>query len=361
MISPTALSSICFPWIVVDENGALIKDGNGALFPKPYTDISGVLALAGTLENGDWSVCPNGYAVYRFSTALFAPASIVLYGLKINGISKTQGRSPGLTINLTQAELISYVQEYCQGLESLDDQYRILIRQNIHEVRGINSALYNSAFELQEILDADYAQRGATASIAKSVVSLSELLRGRIDFMEFIANPDAINIIKADIHVYRKFDKVQRCFRVTANKRGINFEISGSSTKTTYGPPIFDLVPYLLLDNAVKYSPDKFPVKIVCNDAAQSIFVSVTSRGPRITTEELPDIFSPGTRGINALKSKKEGTGLGLSVLRKIVRNVFRGRINIRQSEDDVVLNGVPYCDVTFELQLPTRAEIYRR
>ena len=152
-----------------------------------------------------------------------------------------------------------------------------------------------------------------------------------------------------------------RCFRVTANKRGIDFEISGSSTKATYGPPIFDLAPYLLLDNAVKYSPDRFPVKIVCNDAAQSIFCSVTSRGPRITEEELPDIYSPGIRGVNALRSKKEGSGLGLSVLRKIVVDVFGGSIDIRQSDDKMILNGVPYCDVTFELQLPTRPDTHRR
>lgn len=361
MISPTALNSLSFPWILIDENGSLIKESNGSLFPKPYSEIEPVLATGASLENGSWAVCPNGYAMYRFSTNLLAPASIVLHGLKVDGLSKARGRSQGLSINLSQSDVIAYVQEYCAGLEALDDQYRSLIRQNIHEVRGINSALYNAAFELQEILDADYSQRGSTASISKSVVSLSELLRGRIDFMEFIANPDARNVIKGEIYVYRKFDKVQRCFRVTAHKRGIEFEISGSSTKATYGPPIFDLVPYLLLDNAVKYSPDRFPVKIVCNDAAQSIFCSVTSKGPRITEEELPDIFSPGVRGVNALRSKKEGSGLGLSVLRKIVKDVFGGTIVVHQSEDMIFINGVPYCDVTFEIKLPTRLESVRR
>lgn len=80
MIAPTALSSLCFPWLVIDENGALIKEGNGSLFQKPYADIDAVLALSGNLENGSWSVCPNGYALYRFSTSLLAPASIVLHG-----------------------------------------------------------------------------------------------------------------------------------------------------------------------------------------------------------------------------------------------------------------------------------------
>ena len=208
MITPIALSGICFPWLLIDENGTLIREGIGSLFPKPYVGLSAVLALGGALENGGWGVCPNGYALHRFSTDLLAPASIVLHGLKIDGLSKAKGRSTGLSINLTQRDLVSYVQDFCNGLESLGDQYRSLIRQNIHEVRGINSALYHSAFELQEILDADYSQRGVATSIAKSVVSLSELLRGRIDFMEFIANPDTQNVSRSEILVYRKFDKV---------------------------------------------------------------------------------------------------------------------------------------------------------
>lgn len=361
MIIPTAFSSFCFPWALIDEKGGLIQEGRGALFPKQNYEIDAVLNAAVSLTNGGWTTCPSGYAIYRFSSEVIAPASILVHGLKIPGISRAKGRSEGLSINLSQSDLVTYVREYCVGLEALDDQYRALIRQNIHEVRGINSALYNAAFELQELLEGDFNSRGPTASISKSVVSLSELLRGRIDFMEFIANPSTQNVTKNEIFVYRKFDKVQRCFRVTAHKRGIEFEISGTSNNATFGPPIFDLVPYLLLDNAVKYSPDKNPVKIVCQDATPWINCSVTSRGPRIDATELKGIFAPGFRGKNALRSKKEGSGLGLSVLYKVVNEVFDGSIEVRQSEDKASLNGVPYCDVTFEIKLPMKSEVIRR
>ena len=354
MIAPTGLSSLSFPWILIEKNGTMIQEGQGALFQKPEYKIDTVLATSATLADGGWAVCPNGFAIFRFRRDLISPASIVLHGLKVKGLSTAKGRTNELSINLAKADVIAYVNKYFDGLEKLDDQYRALIRQNIHEVRGINSALYNSAFELQELIDSEsYHQRGTQASIAKSVVSLSELLRGRIDFMEFIANPSTQNVSKGDISVYRKFDKVQRCFRQTAYKRGIEFEISGSSSKTVYGPPIFDLIPYLLLDNAVKYSPDRFPVKILCNDAAQSIFCSVTSRGPRIVDAELKFVFNAGFRGVNALKSKKEGSGLGLAALHKIVFDVFRGSITIQQSDDQLSVNQVPYCDITFEIKLP--------
>ncbi len=360
MIAPTALGSLCFPWILLDGSGDFIKEGNGALFPKPIYETEQILDSVKSLSGNGWGVCPNGYALYRFTSSVLSPACVVLHGLKVNGISNARGRSEGLSINISPEDLTSYVREFCTGLEALDDQYRALIRHNIHEVRGINSALYNSAFELQALIETDIYAKGNIPSISKSVVSLSELLRGRIDFMEYIANPSAQNVSRGDIAVYRKFDKVQRCFRVTAHKRGIDFDFGGSSTKVAYGPPIFDLIPYLLLDNAVKYSPDNHPIKIVCNDAALTIFCSVTSIGPRIMQSELPDIFSPGIRGENALKSKKEGSGLGLSVLRNIVDNVFSGSISVEQSSDKFTLNGVPYCEVTFEVKIPVKANARR-
>ncbi len=356
MIAPTALNTICFPWILVDSSGAILKEGKGSLFPKPNYQIETILPNAQLISGNGWGVCPNGYAMYRFSAAVLAPASVVLHGLKVNGISTARGRSETLSINIDKIDLVNYVQAYCEGLEALDDQYRALIRHNIHEVRGINSALYNAAFELQTLLDTDSYARGNTASISKSVVSLSELLRGRIDFMEFIANPSTQSVRSSDIAVYRKFDKVQRCFRVTAHKRGIEFEISGSSSKVAYGPPVFDLIPYLLLDNAVKYSPDKCPIKIVCNDGVSTIFCSVTSMGPRILQSELPDIFSAGMRGENALKSQKEGSGLGLSVLQKIIYDIFSGSISVNQSDNKLTVNGVPYCEVTFEIKIPVKS-----
>lgn len=355
MIAPAALKHLCFPWILIDKNGTPIQEGNGSLFPRPHKEIESVLASASNIENGGWGVCKHGFAVYKFSTNIIAPASIILHGLKVDGLSTARGKSAGLSINLKQSDVTNYASEFCESIRALDDQYRSLIRQNIHEVRGINSALYNAAFELQGMLETDYTQRGATTSISKSVVSLSELLRGRIDFMEFIANPDAGNVSRSDIYVYRKFDKVQRCFRVTANKRGIEFEISGASSRAVSGPPIFDLIPYLLLDNAVKYSPNNSPIKIICNDTTQLIICSVTSRGPRISEAELPDIFSPGVRGENALLSKKEGSGLGLSVLKKVVTDIFRGSVDVHQSEDKEIINKVPYCDVTFEIKFPIR------
>jgi len=315
------------------------------------------MAIIQNLPIGGWARCASGFAAYRFTSQSLSPFSVVLYGMKVSGISTAQGRAAGLSVRMDVEHLIRYVSEYCAGIEALDDNYRTLIRENIHEIRGINSALYNTAYELDSKLQNYNFDTRDAESLSKSVVRWSELLRGRIDFMDFIANPEAINTSKTEISVYKKFDKVQRCFRVTANRSDISLSMQGSSSATVFGPPIFDIVPYLLLDNAVKYSPPKSSIKVVCNDSPTNIFCKVSSIGPAINTDEIDSIFELSVRGRNAVLSGKGGSGLGLPVLSRIVKQVFGGALSVSQTSAGLTIAGIPYSEITFEIKLP----IYRR
>lgn len=352
MIAVPIIKAIAFPWILVDQNDKVIDSGSGSLFSQPETTIDNVLPALRTLQCNGWARCSAGFAVYKFTTGAVAPFNVILYGMKINGISTAQGRSTGLSVKMDPESLVKYVADYCEGVEALDDSYRMLIRENIHEIRGINSGLYNTAYQLEKLLEA-----GDTTfqpdKIAKSVVRWSELLSGRIDFMEFIANPETLNITKTDIPVYKKFDKIQRCFRVTASREEIRISMEGSSNGTVYGPPIFDIVPYLLLDNAVKYSPPGKNVTVLCNESNNFIFCKVTSIGPHINEDELATIFDSTVRGRNAVRSGKGGSGFGLPVLSRIVKTVFNGSIVVTQVPTYLQVNGIPYSEVSFEVKLP--------
>jgi hypothetical protein len=351
MIAAPIIKAIAFPWILVDEQDRIVHSGAGSLFNQPEAKIEGAMSALETLAVGGWARCAAGFAMYRFTTEAIAPLSVVLYGLKVNGISTAQGRTAGLSVRMDPQNLLDYVTDYCAGVEALDDSYRMLIRENIHEIRGINSALYNTAYEL------DSAVRGtvqaSAPSLSKSVVRWSELLSGRIDFMEFIANPNALNTSKVEISVYKKFDKVQRCFRVTANRTGIRINMQGSSNGTVYGPPIFDIVPYLLLDNAVKYSPPDMPITVMCNESDQSIFCRVTSTGPTLNEDEKQAIFESSVRGKNAVRTGKGGSGFGLPVLSRIVKRVFDGTVSLDQRDIGLTIKDVPHSEIAFEIKLP--------
>lgn len=350
MIFSPVLRSIAFPWVLTDAIGNPEASGTGALFSQPGGSLDAAVIAARTVEDGGWGCAQDGYAFYKFSSPILLPKSLLLFGLKVSGVSKVHGRSEGLSIKLDAEHVSAYAAEVCAGLKGIDDNYRGIIRQNIHEIRGINSSLYNTAYSLEHELGIEQPHQ---RKMATSVVRWSEILRGRIDFMEFIANPEAIDAKKVEVPVYRIFDKIQRCFHVTANLKSINIKLQGSSSSATYGPPVFDVVPYLLLENAIKYSPSAADVVIVINETPNRIYCRVTSMGPRINDSELISIFSSAVRGENAIKSGASGSGLGLAVVDQIVRSVFGGTVELSQSSDKRVINGIPYPEVTFELVLP--------
>lgn len=356
MVLSTILNSFCFPWILIDQNATLLANGDGALFKNQDAEVDKIISQSVAISEGGWSVCENGYAIYKFTSELFYPASVIVHSLKIDGISKFKGKSKNLSLNLSRSDFNNYILNFNKGLSAFDDQYKILIRQNIHEIRSINAALYNTALELQDKIDSDrFMASDLNGALSKNVVSLSELLRGRIDFMDFIANPNILEGHNNRIQIYKKFDKIQRCFRVTARKRAIDIDIEGNSSAAIYGPPIFDLIPYLLLENAIKYSPDNHKIKIIFEESIDTTQCVISSFGPKIEQSEINNIFLPGIRGENAQKSNKDGSGFGLYVLKKIVVDIFHGQILVRSEVTSQNIKNVPYSAISFTVRIPLK------
>lgn len=74
-----------------------------------------------------------------------------------------------------------------------------------------------------------------------------------------------------------------------------------------------------LMDNAVKYSPNKPRVRVTARAAVAGVEVSVSDEGLGISADEHARIFQKFARGSAAATSGVKGTGLGLSMVRHIV------------------------------------------
>jgi PAS domain S-box-containing protein len=74
-----------------------------------------------------------------------------------------------------------------------------------------------------------------------------------------------------------------------------------------------------LLDNAVKYSPDKAEVTVACHVTGDEVFVSVSDTGMGISLREQEQIFDRFYRASNGKTRSLQGAGLGLYICRAIV------------------------------------------
>lgn len=73
-----------------------------------------------------------------------------------------------------------------------------------------------------------------------------------------------------------------------------------------------------IIENALKYSRDSKPVKISAKTTDAQIFISVTDNGMGIAEDEVENVFNPFFRSKAATGNKIKGTGIGLSIVKRL-------------------------------------------
>lgn len=87
----------------------------------------------------------------------------------------------------------------------------------------------------------------------------------------------------------------------------------------------------ILLDNAIKYSPQKTEITLTSQNTDHQVEIHVIDQGVGISQKDLPHVFN---RFYRADKSRStSGYGLGLSIAREIV-NLHRGSIHVESLKD---------------------------
>lgn len=81
-----------------------------------------------------------------------------------------------------------------------------------------------------------------------------------------------------------------------------------------------------LLDNAVKFSPERGEISIAIRQSHAETVVSITNAGPQINEEDQQRVFSKFWQGDTSHAA--EGTGIGLSIARRIV-TLHKGTISV--------------------------------
>ncbi|MHB1274167.1 MAG: sensor histidine kinase [Rhodanobacter sp.] len=215
----------------------------------------------------------------------------------------------------------------------------------MHETRRLNSEVASACEDVSKhIANNNYVQAALDADDA---FYSSGLISSRLTFADYEVNPEAITRqAKYSSGVYKKFDKARRILSRSAKRKHVAINIHGPSRNEIDVFPAFEMVPFVLLDNAIKYSPEHQEVSIDVEDnpvAGVRVEAAVTSIGPRVPASELSDIVKRGIRGSGASKSKIPGEGIGLYLADTLTR-LANGRMELSSSQDGLfVLNGVEY------------------
>lgn len=187
--------------------------------------------------------------------------------------------------------------------------------------------------------------------VIRSIFVSSSMITSRFSLYDYEKNPDVLlQGSQFNCNVYKKFDKIRKVFK-NYLRRNIRIELIGSSYSEIMAYPSFELIPLLIIENAVKYTySSSFSVEIRFEDPNdQTMKVFVNSYSPYCSKEDEAHIFEKGYRGKHA-KRVSEGSGIGLYFV-KTLCDLHGITIKAYSEKERVTdISGVAYAPFTIEL-----------
>lgn len=206
-------------------------------------------------------------------------------------------------------------------LEHALDAQRRFVADASHELRTPLTTIRGNASLLRQFADVTPDDRAAAlAQISQEAERMSRLVH---DLLTLARADTGQPLRHTPVALGPLIEDVVGQARLLANGHTLTLDI-GRSAEVIGDPDALRQLALILLDNAVKYSPNRGPIDVCLDADAHEARVKVADSGIGIAPDDLPQIFE---RFFRADRGRKAGgTGLGLSIARWIAEQ-HGGRI----------------------------------
>ena len=306
--------------------------------------------------------CPHGLSSYVYNAQ---NKKLIFTGIKIKGKYDKQ-RTKGIS-----------AQDYCFNpvveeaiCNSVANEIAVTIHENaekdrktapindlLHETRALNGqirSLTDSYFE--EHFDDDTIDSNRLLEIIKNVQVCSYMISNRFLYLDSVLNPTLPQGSSYSAVIFGKFDKMRKLLKGYMRKNVWISLNTPEPSKYRYNIyPSFETLIFVLLENAIKYSPNNQPVDVNFKERGSILDVEIVSVGPYCTENEITRLCEKGFRSENAQIMQKQGQGFGLNFANEICK-----AHKIGLSFDSIYLNkdhGVKYGRFYVKLRFDNACE----
>lgn len=235
--------------------------------------------------------------------------------------------------------------------------------ESLHEITRWASQVHTIAQRmLMKDKLVDFATNFQSASKdLRSLFKASEMLVDAFDYLGIYFNPSSAAFgRKRSIDLYKLVDKI-RIILMEAEGAALNKKIyiTGELRRNIDLYESFKIIPFCLLQNAIKYSFDS-EINISFSSTTSNVEMAVESSGPPISEGEKLRIFEKGYRGAWSKGMHHEGLGVGLYIA-KIVADAHDLEIKVRSVARNYSREGIPVYLNTFSIKFSGNTIVERR
>ena len=287
-------------------------------------------------------VCPSGYTVYNKivnGEHLFYVGMMVKkhYG-KLN--AKNNATDNVSVVTEKMFEDIVKAQDELLHIQRESMQSKELNKDLLHDVKKLDFLIKTKA----EGIIRDYEKKGDSVreiiQKVKNIHAMEELIACKYSVYDLASNIGMLSLGSTTaVNVYKIFDKA-RYVLVGYKNKSISIDFNGyTSYQYNMNLQYSHILPFLLMENAVKYTVKDHNVDVLFEEHNGNLFVTIKSFGPFCEDDEIKNVFNKGFRGRNTEKYTSEGSGVGLFLTKQICDYCD---IDIRISSDYVKdINGI--------------------
>ena len=193
------------------------------------------------------------------------------------------------------------------------EKYKKFVDDIFHDVRKFNQQIKIKSDKIYKKAQ-QHNRLGDILEAAKSIQQLGWFLTLRLNNHDFIYNEELLSAdVKSTYNMYRIIDKVKKCIKERADEKNIKIELNSRiECRDMQAYDCIELLPYIFLDNAIKYSTIGETVHIDINETRDLQHVKIRSIGPIAYDWEIAKLVEQGYRSENAINLTKDGMGIGL-------------------------------------------------
>ncbi len=254
----------------------------------------------------------------------------------------------GTCLDITERkDLEDRVAEYSRKLRLSDRRREDFLAKLSHQLRGPLAPIAHAAALLGRMEQGNPDLAKVRGIIERQVVQLQTLVTDLIDVTRIMKGKVVLRRERVDIDtlldsaidaVRPKFERRQQVVQRTPLE---------SLRSADVDPHWLSQALAALLDNAVKFSPDRCAIQVSASMTSEQLVITIEDPGVGIDPEFLPKVFEPFMQGPQSKSSAEEALGVGLTLAKRIAE-LHGGSLVLESAGQG--------CGAKATLRLPTAA-----